>query len=68
MGNCIGKRDKIKKIENDLAMLSSESRIQNDHLLREVIQLKQMLRKPDRDSRRYSYNPVTAYKTKIKYV
>ena len=68
MGSCNGKRDKINKIENELAMLSSENRIQNDHLLREIIQLKQMMRKSNHDSRRFSHYPVSAYNSKIKYV
>ena len=59
MGSCVSYENKISQIEAEIQMLNSETRIQNDHLLREISILKQLLQiKKSDENRRYSYNPV----------
>ena len=67
MGSCVSYENKISQIETEMQMLNSETRIRNDHLLREISILKQLLQTKNFDeNRRYSYNPVT--RKEIKYV
>lgn len=67
MGSCVSYENKICQIETEMQMLNTETRIRNDHLLREISILKQLLQTKNFDeNRRYSYNPVT--RKEIKYV
>lgn len=57
MGNCSGKKSKItlEKLESDILMVSSDNRRQMDQLCREMIILKQAIRKQNYDdSRRFT--------------
>lgn len=67
MGSCVSNENKISQIEAELQMLNSETRIRNDHLLREISILKQLLQTKNFDkNRRYSFYPAT--RNEIKYV
>ena len=57
MGNCTSKNSKLtlEKLETDILMLSSDQRLQMDQLVREIIVLKQNIRKQNLDnSRRFT--------------
>ena len=67
MGSCVSYENKISQIEAEIQMLNSETRFQNDHLLREISILKELLKiKKFDENRRYSFHPVT--RNEIKYV
>ena len=70
MGNCHPKKSKptLEKLENDIIMISSDQRRQTDHLLREMLSLKQTVRKYQYDaSRRYTVCHPANY-NEIKYI
>ena len=54
MGNCTSKNSKLtlEKLETDLLMISSDQRRQMDQLVREMIILKQTIRKQNLDNTR----------------
>ena len=57
MGNCTSKKSKLtlEKLETDILMISSDQRRQMDQLVREIIILKQVIRKQNLDhSRRFT--------------
>ena len=57
MGNCYTKKSKttLEKLESDILMVSSDNRRQMDQLCREMIILKQAIRKQNYDdSRRFT--------------
>lgn len=54
MGNCTSKSSKLtlEKLETDLMMLSSDQRRQMDQLVREILILKQVVRKQNLENTR----------------
>ena len=57
MGNCYSQKSKttLEKLESDILMVSSDNRRQMDQLCREMIILKQAIRKQNYDdSRRFT--------------
>ena len=69
MGNCIPTNKRLKQLDSDLQMMSSENRIRYDYLLREFTVVKQMLQSQNlEERRRYScINPVLNQR-EIKYI
>ena len=69
MGNCGGKKNsELTEIKRELEMITIDHRVRNNNLLRELLEVKQILAQPKDKNRRYSYTPVQNRNNKITYV
>ena len=74
MGNCKSRKTEVslEKLESELQMISYDTRRQMDQLVREMIIIKQTMKKQNENSRRYTMccpTPIPAHAmNKIEYI